>query len=96
MGLMKIEFSHEMNTNFTLKKINSTSLNSTVVDVFITPVDYLEEVNIKRDVNLTWNVTSFENKYLEIQLNYSSPLSISVLDNYDNITFHVKNFSDFF
>ena len=90
MGLMKIGFSHKMNSNITKEY-----LNSTFIDIFVTPVDLYDSAP-KRDVNLTWEVVSFGNKTLEIQMNYSSPLDISNQKKFDNITFHVINSTDIF
>ena len=90
MGIMKIEFSHEMDTNFTIDRINST-----FIDIFINS-DIDQDSNEIRNVNLTWNLTSFVNKTLEIQLNFSDPIMISNNVKYDNITFHVINFTDIF
>ena len=90
MGLMKIGFSHKMNTNFTREY-----LNTTFVDIFVTPIDLYDSAP-QRDINLTWEVVSFGNQTLEIQLNYSSPLDISSQKKYDNLTFHVINSTDIF
>ena len=90
MGLLEINFSHIMNKNLTIDYLNLTYL-----DIFVTP-NLLAENN-ERDVNLTWDLVSFENKTLLIQLNFSSPLDISAsVLHYDNITVHVINFTDIF
>lgn len=82
-----------MNTNFTIDRINST--NSTVIDIFINSnID--RDSNEIRNVNLTWDLTSFANTTMEIQLNFSDPIMISNNIKYDNITFHVINFTDIF
>ena len=87
---MKVKFSERMNTKVVYEK-----LNSTYVDIFITP--YLDDgYTDNRNVNLTWNTTKFVNETLFIQLNFSDPLMISNQLRYDNITFHVINSSDIF
>ena len=64
LGLMQIQFSRNMNTTKIMKK-----LNTTYVDIFVTP--YSDRENLKeRNVNLTWNITSFENKTLLVQMNF--------------------------
>ena len=70
MGLMKIEFSHKMNIT------SLSNLNSSAIDVFISPIKD-EEDQKARDVNLTWEAVKFEDKILEVQMNFSSPLDIS-------------------
>ena len=90
MGLMNIQFSHQMNTNLTISK-----LNTTFIDIFVTPRSE-SSITTERDVNLTWNATSFQNETLLVQLNFSSPLSISSSMVYDTINFHVINFTDVF
>ena len=70
-------------------------LNSTFIDIFISPLDQNEDLSM-RNVNLTWNVTSFNLSSLEIQLNFHTPLNISRNLQYDNITFHVINFTNIF
>ena len=89
MGLMEIEFSEKMNTNLTINK-----LNITYIDIFITP--YISLETEYKDVNLTWEVISFKNTTLLVQLNFSNPLMISNNIKYDNITVHVINFTDIF
>ena len=92
IGLMMIKFSENMKTNMTL---TGSELNSTYLDIFITPSDGIDGLK-QRDLNLTWNATSFNNSSLEIQLNFSSPLNISSNLVYDNITVHVINFTNMF
>ena len=56
MGLMKIEFSELMNTNFTLANF----MNKTYIDIFITPISE-EHKFVERNINLTWEARSFYN-----------------------------------
>ena len=53
-----------MNTTKIMKK-----LNTTYVDIFVTPYSDMENLK-ERNVNLTWNITSFENKTLLVQMNF--------------------------
>lgn len=89
LGLMKVRFSEHMKTNFTNSYFK---LNSTFIDIFVTPVDNSNS----RQLNLTWNVTSFNNSVLAVQLNFTNPLDISSTRWYDNVTFHVINFTNIF
>ena len=75
--------------------LTGSQLNSTYLDIFIIPSDGTDGLK-QRDLNLTWNATSFNNSSLEIQLNFSSPLNISSNLVYDNITVHVINFTNMF
>ena len=45
-------------------------------------------------LNFTWNVTKRVNSTLEVQLNFTSPLDISAGENFDWMTFKIKNYSD--
>ena len=91
MGLMKVEFNNEMNTNMTL-----SYLNSSLIDIYVTPA-FNDEVSQNRNYNFTWKAISFKNKTLEIKLNFTSPLDISAsIDQYDSITFHIINNTDIF
>ena len=61
LGLMKIEFSEMMNTNFTLDRF----MNETYIDIFVTPVSDDAE-QFPRNINLTWENQTFVNNVLEI------------------------------
>ena len=93
VGNMTVEFSELMNTNLTY-------INSTYIDIFINPVDlteYKENEKVQPNhLNLTWNATKFENYTLSIHLDFNDSLQISKNLRYDNITFHVINFTDVF
>lgn len=90
LGLMNIQFSRNMNTTKIMKK-----LNTTYVDIFITPYETGEDYQA-RNLNLTWNITSFENQTLLVQLDFENPIMISSSMRYDNITFDVINKTDIF
>ena len=88
LGLMNIEFSRNMNVTKVIDQ-----LNDTYVDIFITPYVYEDQ---PRNVNLTWNITSFDNQTLLVQLDFENPLLISSSLRYDTITFDVINQTDIF
>jgi len=65
---MSILFNTEMNTNF-----NHSFINSSNVDIYVVPAQnrhLAEEFNVST-VNLTWNVISYEENELIIQLNFT-------------------------
>ena len=106
IGLMKIEFDEKVKWDM-IPFLNSSNinifLNVTNKDYIYkikdekesrTPIAYNETVSHRLD--FTWNVTKFVNHTLEIQLNFSSPLDISVGDDFDYIVFEVKNYTDVF
>ena len=74
---------------------SSAYVNRTYIDIFITPFENFEN-EVERNVNLTWNVTSFADKRMLVQLNFSNPLMISNGMRYDSINVHVINFADIF
>jgi hypothetical protein len=62
---MTFEFSTEMKTDF-----NMSLLDSSVMELSITPSNErlaAEDVNMSR-LNFTWNVTSFEGRFMHIDL----------------------------
>ena len=73
-GLLKIKFSNKMNTNLNISWINKSN---TVI--YIQPQDKREYDDgfIWSSLNLTWNVTSFQDDTIKIDLIFVSPLYIS-------------------
>ena len=74
LGLVTVEFSTDMVNDF-----NLTWLNETVLDLYIEPAmnrSLNENFNLTT-VNFTWNVVSFEENKLCIQLEFFKPAFIS-------------------
>jgi hypothetical protein len=92
---MKVEFNASMYTNFSLGKINSSW-----VDIYIEPYENPREeprqVNGTTQFNLTWEVKSFEKQQLFIQINFTSPESISPYMEQDTLVMHIRNESIMF
>jgi hypothetical protein len=68
LGELKITFNSKMMTYF-----NHTHLNSSFVDIYVEPFmqsDLSRPIN-DNQLNLTWNVTDYENQLLTIQINFT-------------------------
>ena len=65
-------------------------------DIFVQPFfDEVSELE-NRNLNLTWNVTNFEEKDLVIQIQFQEPTVISIEDDLDKLIFKVKGGSQLF
>lgn len=84
-GEMEIRFNATMFHDF-----NLTWLNETFVDIYMIP-DQLDSVDNISNWNLTWNVTSYEDNILKIQLNFTNSSAISQFIEQDRIVFHLRN-----
>jgi hypothetical protein len=79
MGNLTITFSEEMNGNYSLK-----FLNETFIKIYVKAKN---ETGITRNLNLTWNIISFEGKDLKINIKFEKPLEISIRKHADRIVF---------
>lgn len=70
-GEMEIRFNASMFTEF-----NHSWLNESFVDMYMIPTDPDDGYNISR-WNFTWNVTSYKDNVLKIQLNFTDRTAIS-------------------
>ena len=89
LGEVEIKFS----TNMRTENLNLTHINSTIVDAYIRPHDdwHLREENFNLStLNFTWNVTSYQNDTMWLQIVFNNPLQISPLGKQDFFVFHVK------
>ena len=77
MGEMEIKFNSTMNTHF-----NHTWINDTVIDMYMeAPIQRRFEDDFDPTVlNFTWEVVSFEDDLLQIQLEFEFPFEISPID----------------
>ena len=82
-GNLTITFSEQMNTNYSLQY-----LNETFIKVYVQPYQQSEP---SRNLNLTWNVTSFESRDLKINVKFEEPLQISIEKFADKIMFEVND-----
>lgn len=64
LGLLSIEFNSSMKTD----GVNLTHINSTVLDIFIHPEQdrHLEDGYNVTKLNMTWEVTKYSGKLLQI------------------------------
>ena len=67
--MVDVKFSQVMLVPTNLTQLDKTYLNLRVKD---------SEQRIRKNVNFTWNVTSFKGSLMQIRLNFSDPLNISV------------------
>jgi len=94
LGVMTIKF----NTPMKNETVNTTHINSTVVDIYIEPAEerHLAPGFDLSQLNFTWNVTEYADDELRIKLNFTKALSISPMLVQDRLIFHVKDKRDFF
>ena len=88
VGLVTVEYSTDMVTDF-----NLTWINETVLDLYIDPANNRSnnaDFNMTT-VNFTWEVVSFEKNKLVIQLEFFKPAFISPEVEQDQLVIHVKD-----
>lgn len=95
------EVTIKFNTHMRVKNPNITlsHINSTIVDCYIVPRGnwHLTKKNFKLEqLNFTWNVTSYENEFMKLKLNFTDPIQISPGLPYDRFVFHIKEKYSFF
>ena len=77
------------------KFINSTEINSTIIDMYIKPSRSRTNDNDTAKLNFTWDTLSYENQFLTIQLNFEHPYDISMTEIYDELVVNMKERSFF-
>ena len=75
LGLVVVEFSESLNTNY-----SKTDLNASMIDINIVP----------KNVNLTWTVSEIESRKMSFQINFSEPSEISPSHDYEKLEIHIK------
>ena len=88
IGLLTVEFSTEMMTDF-----NHSLINETVLDLYIQPAmnrSLDKDFNVAT-VNFTWQVASFKSNILQIQLEFLKPAFISPLIEQDQLVLHFND-----
>ena len=77
------------------ESINTTWINSTMVDIYIDPSKTRYNDNETANLNLTWETVSYQDQYLKIKLNFDHPYAISMTEVYDQLVVNLKQ-RDFF
>jgi hypothetical protein len=92
-GDLRISFNASMNPN-----VNITQIDDSVLSLYIIPADGRDtELDFNASsLNFTWKVTDFTAKYMDIKLNFSSPLSISPLLIQDTLIVKFKDLNFFY
>jgi hypothetical protein len=70
-----------------------------VIDCYIEPFDNWHQSDSNFDmstINFTWRAISYQNKTLELKLDFNDPLAISPEFSFDSFVFHIKEKHDYF
>ena len=88
LGLVQLEFSDSMLDTFDMSLLNQTSM-----DLYIRPALSRHKSNDfdPASVALTWQVVSFKDTLMQVQLNFTNPIAISPLPTFDEIVFNITD-----
>ena len=91
-GNLLVRFTEEMNTNFSEKFLNEDFIKISIVEK---DYDYGEDEE-PFNKNLTWEVSSFKDKILNISITFEDPTQISIGKDLDVLVFEALNSSEIF